>query len=220
VAPWLDDTQLAAFIVAMLALNLSPGPNMLFALASSLAGGRRDGVLAALGAGIGLLGHVAIATWLAAAMVRLAPAMLDALRAVGAAYLVWLGIRSVRAPAPSLQGPRARLSTATLLVRGMVTSLTNPKPALFFLAFLPQFTNAAAGSVVAQMLTLGVVFTASATTVNASVGLAGGAIERWLAQRSTAARWPLVAGGVTMIVLGAGLAAQTVLAHLDTVEAG
>lgn len=212
---WLEPAQMVAFLAAMLALNFAPGPNLLFAFASSLAGGSRSGALAALGVGIGLLIHLAIATLLTATMVRIAPTALNVVRVVGAAYLIWLGLRTLRSQAPTLQKVAARPQARTVLLRGMLTSLTNPKPVLFFVAFLPQFTSPSRGSVAAQMLTLGLIFIASATVVNTSVGWSGGVLEAWLARRPGALRWPVVIGGWTMLVLGAGLLFEALMYHVS-----
>lgn len=106
---WLSTAENFAYFSAMLAVNFAPGPNMLFAFASGVAGGRSAGVLAASGAALGLVVHVSLATAITVTIVHLEPRVLDGLRWIGAAYLVWLGIRAIRTTAgnPDPASPRA-----------------------------------------------------------------------------------------------------------------
>jgi threonine/homoserine/homoserine lactone efflux protein len=103
-------------------------------------------------------------------------------RFAGAAYLVWLGIRALRSRAGPLTGaPLDRPSEWGIFRQGMITNLLNPKVALFFLAFLPQFTHPAAGSVAVQIVVLGCLFNISGTIVNIAVALLASSARRWLA---------------------------------------
>lgn len=202
---WLSTAENLAFFGAMLAVNFAPGPNMLFAFASGVAGGRNAGVLAAFGAALGIVVHMLLATAVTVTLVQLGPRVLNALQWIGAVYLVWLGIRAIRTTAGNPDPARRSVPARGVFLRGVVTSLTNPKPALFFAAFLPQFVEPAAGSVPLQMLTLGAIFTASATAVNGGVGWAGGILEAALRRRPRFVRWPARIGGVAMLCLGTGL---------------
>jgi threonine/homoserine/homoserine lactone efflux protein len=209
---WLSTAENFALFSAMLAVNLAPGPNMLFAFASGVAGGRNAGVLAALGAALGLVVHALTATAVTVTLFRLEPGVLNALRWIGAGYLVWLGIRAIRSTASGPGPARSRVPSGGVFLRGAMTSLTNPKPALFFAAFLPQFVTPAAGSVALQMLALGAIFTASATAVNSTVGWTGGILEDVLRRRPRFVQWPTRVAGVAMLCLGSGLLIEAVRA--------
>src|SRR5262245_16156069 len=143
----IDAASLALFMTATLALNLAPGPDMLYVSTRSLAQGRRAGVISALGIAAGAVVHtVAIASGLAA-LLRAVPVAYEIVRWAGAVYLVWLGIQALRSKGGPLAGvPIDRASEWAILRQGMITNLLNPKVALFFLAFLPQFVTPARGS--------------------------------------------------------------------------
>ncbi len=153
------DVALAFFGVSIL-LALSPGPDNLFVLALSAAHGRRAGMRVVLGLCTGLVGHtLAVAAGLAA-MFAASPAAFTALKLGGAAYLLylaWLSLRPERRAAPDAARPQTRVDTG-LYRRGIIMNLTNPKVSLFFLALLPQFTAPQRGSVVLQIVWLGVLF--------------------------------------------------------------
>lgn len=152
------DTALP-FFAASVVLALAPGPDNVFVLLHSAAHGRRAGLVVVLGLCSGLLFHTAaVALGLAAVFAASATAFL-VLKLVGAAYLVWLAWQSWRAPvgAESASATPA-LSAGTAYRRGVLMNVTNPKVAIFFMAFLPQFTNPAQGSMVGQIMQLGALF--------------------------------------------------------------
>ncbi|MFZ3127458.1 MAG: LysE family translocator [Rhodoferax sp.] len=156
------DTALAFFAASVL-LALVPGPDNVFVLLHSAVHGRRAGMLVVLGLCTGLLGHTAaVALGLAAVFAASATAF-TVLKLCGAGYLVWLAWQSWRAPVGTLgeaphEASSPQLSAAQTYGRGVLMNITNPKVAIFFLAFLPQFTNPAQGSMVGQILLLGGIF--------------------------------------------------------------
>lgn len=170
--------HLAAFLAGALTLNLAPGPDVLFASACGIQGGPRAGALAGIGVGIGSLGHVAMAVAGLGALMAARPGLLAGVQWAGAGYLVWLAWKSWRSTARDGAGwaPQDALS---VLGRGMLTNLLNPKPVLFFLAFLPQFVSPAIGPVWQQLLGLGLIFVLTGTLVTAGYGMAAG----WLGAR-------------------------------------
>jgi threonine/homoserine/homoserine lactone efflux protein len=177
-----EATSLALFMTATLALNLAPGPDMLYVSTRSLAQGRRAGVISALGIAAGAVVHTLVIASGLAALLRAVPVAFEIVRFAGAAYLVWLGIRALRWRAGPLTGaPLDRASEWAIFRQGMITNLLNPKVALFFLAFLPQFTHPAAGSVAVQIVVLGCLFNISGTIVNIAVALLASSARRWLA---------------------------------------
>ena len=180
----LDFASLALFMTATLALNLAPGPDMLYVSTRSLTQGRRAGVISALGIGAGTVVHtVAIASGLAA-LLRALPLAYEIVRFAGAAYLIWLGMQALRGKAgPASSKPLDRASEWAVFRQGAITNILNPKVALFFLAFLPQFVDPARGSVALQIVVLGCLFNTSGTIVNIAVAHLAASAGRWLGAR-------------------------------------
>src|SRR5919206_3012003 len=144
------------YLVTISVLMLTPGPDMLFCLATGLRSGPRAGLSAAAGAATGEIVHFGLSGAGLSAIFRAAPPLYEAVRLAGAAYLVWLGISALRNRGRELQG-RA-VARRRPYVRGVVTNLLNPKMALFAIAFLPQFVDPHAGSVVMQFVVLAACF--------------------------------------------------------------
>lgn len=181
-----DPVILAAFIPAGLALNLTPGADMMFVLAQGLRGGSRAGMAANLGIAAGCLVHVAIAALGLAALLKAHPAAFEAVRWGGVGYLLWLAVKAWRAGPPAA----ADVGVAPLpriFREAMVVNILNPKVALFILAFLPQFVDAAR-PVVPQFLVLGLVFCAGGLLINGAVALFSGRIGGWLMQSASMSR--------------------------------
>jgi threonine/homoserine/homoserine lactone efflux protein len=175
-----DTTQLLLFMTATLALNLAPGPDVLYVLANSARHGIRGGVFATLGVSAGIVFHTCIAAFGIAAVLLAHRWAFDALRIIGALYLIWLGIAAWRAAGiPELPGTiDPRLSQ--VFRQGLITNVLNPKVALFFLAFLPQFADPARSNIPLQVLTFGALFIVSGTIVNLLYAWAGGAVSATL----------------------------------------
>lgn len=175
-----DTTQLLLFMTATLALNLAPGPDVLYVLANSARHGIRGGVFATLGVSAGIVFHTCIAAFGITAVLLAHRWAFDALRIIGALYLIWLGIAAWRAAGmPELPGTiDPRLSQ--VFRQGLITNVLNPKVALFFLAFLPQFADPARGNITLQVLTFGALFIVSGTMVNLLYAWAGGSLSATL----------------------------------------
>jgi threonine/homoserine/homoserine lactone efflux protein len=170
---------LAVFLAATLALNISPGPDMLYVISRSLEQGRKAGVVSALGIGAGTLVHTFVAAIGLAALLLSVPIALQIVRYAGAAYLVYLGLRMLLARnlSESSKGQPDPMSSHGLVAvfrQGVMTNILNPKVALFFLAFLPQFVDPSKGSVWFQMIALGLLFDTSGTCVNTIVATLAG----------------------------------------------
>lgn len=200
-------TTLAAFAGASLLLILLPGPAMFFLVARGAAGGRRVGVMSALGVESATATFV-VATALGLTAVLATSALaLSVVRYAGAAYLVWLGIGVLRrrgatttVEAPGMTG---RQSDWTSWRQGYFVGIANPKVALFFLAFFPQFLDPARGSMTGQVLVLGAVFVALGTAFDATYGILAGTISARLARRrGKSSAKGRVAVGLTYIGLG------------------
>ncbi|PRY62706.1 threonine/homoserine/homoserine lactone efflux protein [Knoellia remsis] len=209
---------LAAFAVASLLLILMPGPAMLFLVARGVSGGRRVGVMSAIGVESATATFV-VATALGLTAVLATSALaLSVIRYVGAAYLVWLGIGVMRrrggdsedVPQPVVRAVRSDWAS---LRQGYLVGIANPKVALFFLAFFPQFLDPARGSMTSQILVLGAVFVTIGLLFDMSYGALAGAIHaRIVARRARrgvekGSRKGRVAIGLTYIGLGGFTAA-------------
>jgi threonine/homoserine/homoserine lactone efflux protein len=202
-----DASTLALFMAAGLALNLTPGPDMIFVATRSAAQGRTAGVWSSLGIAVGSLVHTALLALGVSAVLTAVPLAYDGIRYAGAGYLIVLGVRALAANAvvmaPSHVPPE---SDAALFRQGVITNVLNPKVALFFLAFLPQFVDPSRGSPAVQIVVLGLVFNLTGTLVNVGVAMLTSRATRWLRGngRQVAALQRLT--GVVFIGLGLRLA--------------
>jgi threonine/homoserine/homoserine lactone efflux protein len=187
-------------------MNFSPGPDMTYVAARSLGQGRRAGVISALGIGVGCFFHVAMAAAGVAVVLRAWPQAYSVIRWVGGAYLIYLGVglwRSARRGEALLRVEEA--SEAAIFRQGVITNVLNPKVAMFFLAFLPQFVDPGRGPAGPQILALGLAFNVSGTIVNLAVAwLAGSA--RTLLQSPSRRAWIQRVSGAILVALGLRLA--------------
>lgn len=204
--PALD--SLLLFMSAALALNLTPGPDMLYIAARSTSEGRSAGIASVLGITVGSLVHVAALACGLSALLASVPAAYLVVKFAGAAYLMFLGVRALLYPPPLVletNGP-ASASLWAVFRQGVLTNVLNPKVALFFLAFVPQFIDASRGSAVAQVLILGLLFNVSGTLVNLAVALGASRASEWLRVRHKLAERVQRATGAVFIALGVRLA--------------
>jgi threonine/homoserine/homoserine lactone efflux protein len=167
--PW---TLLAPFLVAALALNLTPGADMTYVLARSLAQGREAGLVSALGIAAGSAIHTLAAAVGLSALLLHSEAAFTAVKLGGACYLLWLAYKAIRDGGGAVSlGERPPASLGRIFLAAALTNLLNPKVALFILAFLPQFVAPAEGHVGVQIVILGTLFNIGGTVVNAGVAL-------------------------------------------------
>ena len=174
----IDPVLLLAFVPAALALNLTPGADMMFCLGLGLRSGPRAAVAASAGIAVGGMVHVSLAGLGLGAAVSALPWLLDVIRWIGVAYLLWLAVFALRrAPPAEMAAPAIRGGRA--FREGLLVNLLNPKVILFVLAFVPQFVEPAHGAVLVQFLIFGAVLSLGGLVINAAVGLsAGGAARR------------------------------------------
>lgn len=202
-----DPTTIAVFVLASVMLHITPGPDVMYILARSLGQGRSAGVVSALGLGVGYLVHTTAAALGLSALLMSSAAAFDTLRYMGAAYLVYLGLRSILNARGDV-GLRVALpaSRGTIFRQGTLTAVLNPKVALFFLAFLPQFVNPARGPVVWQFVFLGALFTVTATIWNTFVGLVAGSAGDWFRNRPAFLKVQQWFTGAVLVALGVRIA--------------
>jgi threonine/homoserine/homoserine lactone efflux protein len=173
------------FITASLALLLTPGPAVLYIVARSVEQGHRAGVVSALGVGLGTLAHVLAAALGISALLVSSALAFSIVKYLGALYLIYLGVQKLLQRTPPADTPRPpRQSLAAIFRQGVVVNLLNPKTALFFFAFLPQFIDPAAGSIVLQIMLLGGLFVIMGIVSDSLYALLAGTLGTWL-RRST-----------------------------------
>ena len=193
----MSGSLLGAYLVTITLLMLAPGPDMLFALATGMKSGSRTGFMAAVGAASGEVVHITAAAVGLAAIFRSAPVLYDVMRFAGAAYLVYLGIHTLRGRnEPVNMGNRGADGARRALWRGAITNLLNPKMALFTVAFLPQFVDTSRGSVALQFFVLGACFVTLEIIVDGTVGILAGRFGQMLVRRRTAKALHVVSGSV------------------------
>ena len=174
-------TTLALFVIAALVLLVTPGPAVLYIVARSIDQGRSAGVISTLGVGVGTLFHVAAAALGVSALLVSSALAFNVVKYVRAAYLVYLGLRKllVREELQQL-GVIEHKKLTRVFYQGVLVNLLNPKTALFFFAFLPQFVDTSKGAVAGQILFLGVVFVVLGICSDGSYALLAGTIGHWL----------------------------------------
>jgi threonine/homoserine/homoserine lactone efflux protein len=198
-----DPSTLAVFSAAALLLLVIPGPAVLYIVAQSVSRGRVAGLVSMLGIQVGGLVHVvAAAAGLSALVVHSAVAF-SAVKYAGAAYLVFLGVRRLLGRDEEAQAgiPRERRLRA-LFANGIVVNVFNPKTALFFFAFLPQFVDVSRGDVAFQIVVLGLVFIGLAVISDGMYALAAGSAAGWLKARRGFARSQRLVTGTVLVGLG------------------
>jgi len=194
------------FMAAGLALNFTPGPDMLYVAARGASEGRRAGIASALGIGAGTFVHIAIVALGLAALLRAVPVAYMVVRIAGAAYLIYLGVRALRSPS-SLTIQHVEAAPLSVVFRqGVITNVLNPKVALFFLAFLPQFVDPSRGNPAVQIVVLGLVFDLTGTLVNLGVAVGASRAARRLREASRARDILQKVTGALFIGLGLRLA--------------
>ncbi len=199
-----DPTRLWLFIGAALALLVTPGPAVLFIVARAVEQGRLAGLVSDLGIHAATLVHVLAAALGLSALLASSALAFSAVKYAGAAYLVWLGLRKILGrPATAATGvAMRRFGYGRLFRDGFVVNLLNPKTALFFLAFLPQFVDAGRGHVAVQIGFLGALFMLLGLISDGCYALAAGMAGRWLKRRGARPGFERYLSGAVFIGLG------------------
>ena len=203
-----------AFTLASLLMNVSPGPSNLYVMARTIAQGMRGGMVATAGLAVGSLLHVGATVLGLAALFAYSPMLYTAVKLAGAIYLLWLGYRYWRetpnfareADCPS----RSAKSLWSIFGESVIVEATNPKTALFFIAFLPQFVVPEAGPVAVQLLILGIIVTLSGVPCDLLVALSSNRVAAWLTRNRQAQRVQQRVSGSILLGLGAWIIAEEV----------
>lgn len=195
------------FFTASVLLALAPGPDILYVMTQSMLKGRSAGIMVTLGLCTGLIGHTTAVAFGVAVLFQTSAIAFTILKFAGAAYLLYLAWKSFSASEGSLniqKGPE--MSSWYLYRRGVIMNITNPKVSIFFLAFLPQFSNPAHGSIPLQLMLLGGMFILSALSVFSSVSYLSGLIGGWFLKSKRAEKILNFAAGTVFTVLAFKLA--------------
>jgi threonine/homoserine/homoserine lactone efflux protein len=200
----LTSAQLLAFLAAAILLTLSPGPDNMMVLGIGMAKGRARGMAFGLGCALGCLSHTLLAVIGVSALIAASPLAFTALKVCGGLYLAWMGFHAIRSHggASASRAEGVTESARTLFFRGVFANAINPKVALFFLSFLPQFVAAQRGNANLQTALLGLVFTAQAAVLFGLLGYFSGTVGAWLACRPRAGMWLDRIAGAIFIALG------------------
>lgn len=195
----------ALFVVGALALVASPGPDFFYVLSRGMAQGRRAGLLSALGISLGLLVHTALATLGLTALLQTSAVAFGVVKTVGALYLIWIGVRMCRSQ--TLLHPEiAPIEYSKVVRQGVLTNVFNPKVALTFLAFLPQFVKAGHGAQSFQVAVFGTTLMLIALCWFSLIGYFAGSLGAWFGKHARFSAWIQKAMGTVLISLGVRLA--------------
>jgi threonine/homoserine/homoserine lactone efflux protein len=193
-----------SFIAAALVILLIPGPGVLYIVTRSLSQGIRAGLVSVLGLSLGALVHVAAATAGLSAILVASATAFGVVKMLGAGYLIYLGLRTLFARD---DGATVEVSAPRTLVRvfsdGVVVSVLNPKIAIFFLAFLPQFVDPNGMPVTQQVLSLGLIYVALALITDSMYAVLAGTLRDWIGGRVIQGSLPRYASGILYLGLGA-----------------
>ncbi|MBW6493807.1 MAG: LysE family translocator [Burkholderiaceae bacterium] len=195
------------FVIASLVLIVTPGQDMILVMSRSVAQGPAAGVATAAGVSVGLVGHTLLATLGLGAVLRTSEWLFIALKLVGAAYLIYLGVGLVRTRGAMLLTQAApRRSLRRLFFDGAISNVSNPKIAVFYFAFLPQFVTPGAVRPTVTVFVLGLVFAALTFLVKGPIGLIAGRLSGWLRARPAALTGLYRSSGAVLLLLGIKLA--------------
>ena len=195
------------FTVASLVLIVTPGQDMVLVMSRSIAQGAAAGVATAAGVSVGLVGHTVLVTLGLGAILRASEWLFIALKLAGAAYLIYLGIALLRTRGVALAVHAAsQRSVARLFIDGALSNISNPKIAIFYFAFLPQFVLPGAPHPTLSVFALGLLFAALTFLVKGPVGFFAGLLSAWLRSRPSFLVWLYRSSGAILIGLGIRLA--------------
>lgn len=208
-----SSNQWLVFLAASILFIQVPGPSLLFTIGRALTVGRRDALLSVVGNGLGLMVQVLCVAVGLGGVVAASAQLYTAIKLVGAAYVVWLGVQAIRRRGDAraaLEGVTERPgeTRGAALRTGFVVGSTNPKTIVFFVAFLPQFIDAGAGRAGLQMAVLGLVFGLLAIASDSVWAVLAGRAKEWFARKPHRLDTVGATGGAMMIALGASLAAS------------
>ena len=202
-----NHSSLMLFIGAALLLLVIPGPAVFYILGRSIGHGRSAGLVSALGISVGTLVHTAAAAVGLSALLMSSAIAFGAVKYLGAAYLIYLGVQKLRRDeSMELQAGASSVKLRRIFAQGIVVNVLNPKSALFFFAFLPQFVDASRGNVVGQILFLGILFAFLGMLSDSLWAIFAGTVAQWLRGNTRWMRTQRYVSGGMLISVGVAMA--------------
>lgn len=198
---------LIAYLAAVLLVIVAPGPDNILAISRALSQGRGAGALSSVGAGLGIMFHTVAAALGLALVLQTSPIAFWVVKAVGATYLLWLGYKAISSRSLISFVPAERQPLARVFATGFLSNVLNPKPGLFVVAFIPQFTSPARGAVPVQMLVYGVIFAVLTAAIFAALACFAAQLSDWLSRRPRVVAAANVGAGLTFIAAGLSILA-------------
>ncbi len=198
---------LVAYLAAVLVVVIAPGPDNILAISRGLSQGRAAAALSSLGAGLGIMCHTLAATLGLALVLQTSPWAFWAVKAAGAAYLLWLGYKAISSRSLISFAPTARQPLWRVFATGLLSNVLNPKPGLFVVAFIPQFVSTARGPVHLQMLVYGALFAVLTAAIFTVLGAFSAQLSQGLSRRPRVVAAANVGAGLTFITAGLSILA-------------
>jgi len=198
---------LIAYLAAVLLVVISPGPDNILAVSRGLSQGRLAGALSSVGAGLGIMFHTVAAALGLALVLQTSPVAFWVVKGIGAAYLVWLGYKAITSRNLISFLPAQRQSLPRVFATGLLSNVLNPKPGLFVVAFIPQFTSPLRGSVPVQMLVYGAIFAVVTAVIFSVLASFAAQLSSWLSRRPRVVAAVNVGAGLTFIAAGLSILA-------------
>ncbi|MEE4379124.1 MAG: LysE family translocator [Candidatus Competibacteraceae bacterium] len=206
----IPDSSIVLFFITSLAIILTPGQDMILVMSRSIAQGSKAGVVTAAGISTGLLGHTLLAAFGLGAILQTSEVLFTGLKMLGAAYLVYLGIKMFKAsPVNFLVAPQSTPSLQSLFFQGVIANLSNPKIAIFYFAYLPQFVALDAENPTETIVVLGALFGLLTFLIKGPIGYGAGTLSGWLRARPMTQQWLNRISGTVLIGLGIRLAFES-----------
>lgn len=203
----IEPAKFTLFITVSWALILAPGPDMLYVITRGMTHGRRAGMLSAFGVICGILIHTTAAALGLTVIFQTSAFAFQVVKYVGAIYLVYLGVKAWKDKSTfSLQPSTSAVSSRRLFLQGVLSNVLNPKIAIFFLAFLPQFVDKGSSQMILQLILLGLTFACLGLVFLSGVGYFSGTIGSWITRRPRYTQFLVRLSGAILIGLGVRLA--------------
>lgn len=193
---------LVAYSLAAMLIVIAPGPDNILTISRGLSQGRLAAALSAIGAGLGIMVHTTATALGLALVLQTSPLAFWVVKVVGAAYLLWLGVKAIASRNLIAFTARDRQPLRRVFMTGLLTNVLNPKPGLFVVAFIPQFVAAERGPIVTQILVYGAIFAVLTALTFALLGAFAAQLSQWLARRPAAAAATNVGAGLTFVAAG------------------